>query len=88
LAAGAERQFLCNSGALVSRHGRHRTGCQARSAACLAKLRRISSRVGDSPFFGRKQEGKSMAKIKVAQPIVELDGDEMGGSCGALSKTS
>jgi isocitrate dehydrogenase len=27
--------------------------------------------------FGRKQGRKSMSKIKVAQPIVELDGDEM-----------
>ncbi len=25
----------------------------------------------------------SMAKIKVAQPVVELDGDEMTGSSGA-----
>ena len=27
--------------------------------------------------FGCKRGRKSMAKIKVAQPIVELDGDEM-----------
>jgi hypothetical protein len=29
-----------------------------------------------------------MAKIKVANPVVELDGDEMTGSSGALSRTS
>jgi isocitrate dehydrogenase len=29
-----------------------------------------------------------MAKIKVANPIVELDGDEMTGSSGAFSRTS
>jgi len=31
---------------------------------------------------------KGMAKIKVTQPVVELDGDEMTGSCGAISRTS
>jgi hypothetical protein len=31
---------------------------------------------------------KGMAKIKVAQPVVELEGDEMTGSSGALSSTS
>jgi hypothetical protein len=29
-----------------------------------------------------------MAKIKVAQPVVKLDGDETTGSSGALSRTS
>jgi hypothetical protein len=29
-----------------------------------------------------------MAKIKVAQPVVELDGDKMTGSSGALPRTS
>jgi hypothetical protein len=29
-----------------------------------------------------------MAKIKVANPVVELDGDEMTGSSGGLSRTS
>jgi hypothetical protein len=29
-----------------------------------------------------------MAKIKVAKPVVELDGDEMTGSSGAFSITS
>jgi hypothetical protein len=29
-----------------------------------------------------------MAKIKVKNPVVELDGDEMTGSSGALSRAS
>jgi isocitrate dehydrogenase len=33
-------------------------------------------------------EGKTMPKIKVANPVVELDGDEMTGSSGAFSRTS
>jgi hypothetical protein len=31
----------------------------------------------DSVPLGRMRGRKSMAKIKVAQPVVELDGDEM-----------
>jgi hypothetical protein len=33
----------------------------------------------DSFPLGRKRGRRLMAKIKVAQPVVELDGDEMAG---------
>ena len=35
-----------------------------------------------------ERSAADMAKIKVNKPVVELDGDEMAPSCGALSKTS
>jgi len=43
---------------------------------CAAYLRQLAT-ARPANFFGRKQGRKSMSKIKVAQPIVELDGDEM-----------
>ena len=33
-------------------------------------------------------EGDGNGKIKVKNPVVELDGDEMTGSSGALSRTN
>ena len=41
-----------------------------------AYLRRLAI-VRPAGLFGRNQGMESMRKIKVAQPIVELDGDEM-----------
>jgi hypothetical protein len=51
-----------------------------RPSACFTTSRPLSSRAAmarPTAFLGRIGGRKSMAKIKVAQPVVELDGDEM-----------
>jgi len=54
---------------------------QASGVACLTISPPLSSPADDGPAgsfpLGRKQGQGSMAKIKVARPVVELDGDEM-----------
>jgi len=55
------------------------------AATCLTLLPSLFSmdRGPDRRVLQPSCEDGFMAKIKVAQPVVELDGDEMTGSCGA-----